>query len=229
MIFERQTELGFGLTWQPGIASDRGGKILASSASDYSLELSNTGSGDYNLFVGGNVGIGTTSPQRALHVTADILSNATINATGDICIEGGNCLSSAGSGNLGGAGAADRAAFWSDANTLSYDGNFTWDDSNKRLGIGTTNPTGRLTIKPSTGGDGIYIEEADSTNPALYAMGYNTGGALRIYNGGSIDTQISGTGDSYLNVLQGNVGIGTTNPQSKLNIIGKIMVNPTTK
>ncbi len=45
------------------------------------------------FFTSGNVGIGTNSPQRLLHVAGDILSNGTINATGDICIEGGNCLS----------------------------------------------------------------------------------------------------------------------------------------
>jgi len=46
------------------------------------------------FFTGGDVGIGTRSPQRELHVNGDILSNSTINATGDICIEGGTCLSS---------------------------------------------------------------------------------------------------------------------------------------
>ncbi len=39
------------------------------------------------------VGIGTTTPQRKLHVAGDILANGTINATTDICIEGGACLS----------------------------------------------------------------------------------------------------------------------------------------
>ncbi len=43
----------------------------------------------YGDLSSGNVGIGTISPQRELHVDGDILSNATINATGDICIEGG--------------------------------------------------------------------------------------------------------------------------------------------
>jgi hypothetical protein len=42
----------------------------------------------------GYVGIGTTSPQTTLHVNGSILANGTINATTDICIEGGNCLSS---------------------------------------------------------------------------------------------------------------------------------------
>ena len=43
--------------------------------------------------MGGKVGIGTSSPQRPLHVAGNILANGTINATTDVCIEGGNCLS----------------------------------------------------------------------------------------------------------------------------------------
>ena len=48
-----------------------------------------------------------------------------------------------------GTGAANKVAYWSDANTLSYNTNFHWDNTNGRLGIGTTNPVGRLVANTS--------------------------------------------------------------------------------
>ena len=57
-----------------------------------------------------------------------------------------------GGGGITGSGAANRAAFWTGASALSYDNNFTWDNTNKRLGIGTTTPTNPLTIIDTTGG-----------------------------------------------------------------------------
>jgi hypothetical protein len=81
----------------------------------------------------GKVGIGTTTPQNELNVIGDLNVTGTIyNADGDAVV--------------GGTGLANRAAFWTDSDTLSYDGNFTWDDTNKRLGIGLTNPGENLQV-----------------------------------------------------------------------------------
>lgn len=49
-------------------------------------------------------------------------------------------------GTVTGTGSANRAAFWTGSSTLSYDGNFTWDNTNKRLGIGTTSPQNKLNV-----------------------------------------------------------------------------------
>ncbi len=59
-----------------------------------------------------------------------------------------SCVS--GGGTITGSGAANRVSFWTGASTLSYDGDFTWDNTNKRLGLGTTSPTSRLHVFGNT-------------------------------------------------------------------------------
>ncbi len=52
-------------------------------------------------------------------------------------------------GNPDGSGAANHVAYWSDADTLTYDnGQFYWDAANNRLGIGTV-PTYNIDISGS--------------------------------------------------------------------------------
>jgi hypothetical protein len=49
-------------------------------------------------------------------------------------------------GAVGGNGTATQVAFWSDSNTLSSNSNLYWDNTNNRLGIGTTSPTAKLHV-----------------------------------------------------------------------------------
>jgi hypothetical protein len=70
----------------------------------------------------GNVGIGTTNPFQALHVNGSILANGTINATTDVCIQGGSniCLS-----NVSAAGGAN----WNN-NYSTFLTHITWANVN---------------------------------------------------------------------------------------------------
>ncbi len=65
------------------------------SAKNFTIYNSSNGAQVYFLIDGtvGNVGIGTPNALQRLHVNGNILSNGTINATTDVCIQGGNCLS----------------------------------------------------------------------------------------------------------------------------------------
>ena len=53
---------------------------------------------------------------------------------------------SGGSGTVTGTGAANKVAFWTDATTLSNNNNFHWDNTNGRLGIGTSTTDSTLTV-----------------------------------------------------------------------------------
>ena len=79
--------------------------------------------------------------------------------------------SAGGSGTVTGTGAATRVAFWSGTTALSSDANLYWDNTNNRLGIGTTAPTSKLSLSGSQGaldltrgtaGDAKFFMSSDS-------------------------------------------------------------------
>ena len=90
--------------------------------------------------------------------------------------------SAAGSG-LDGSGAANKAAFWSDADTLTYDGNFTWDNTNKRLGLGVSDPTtllqlsndGWISAKNAAGDGVVNMFKVNSENQIEVGAALNIG------------------------------------------------------
>ncbi|MBI2451235.1 MAG: prepilin-type N-terminal cleavage/methylation domain-containing protein, partial [Parcubacteria group bacterium] len=120
-----------------------------------------------------------------------------------------------------GAPSSGQVAFFTDSTHLNGDNGLFWDNTNKRLGIGTTSPSSQLEIK------GTSVFKLTGTTPKIF-LSY-TGGSL---NGPTIQTSLEGSDDLYItpansNVpamtiyrTSGNVGIGTTAPSSPLHIRG---------
>jgi len=150
-----------------------------------------------NIVTTGNIGIGTSTPGSALDVKGTIrLSGATSGFVGFapaavagsttytlptsdgtsgqiLKTNGSGVLSwtSVGAGTLTGSGTANQVAFWNGTSSHSGNSNFTWDNTNNRLGIGTSSPGNVVEINSGTGGaSGLRLKQLP-TGAVLFMSG----------------------------------------------------------
>jgi hypothetical protein len=87
-------------------------------------------------------------------------------------------------------------------------------DMNGNIGIGTTSPGYKLSVANE------MIVGAQGGSDYLYLSGGSGYGAkVRLYYANaSLNTELGGNSNTLLNIVTGNVGIGTNNPVTKLNV-----------
>lgn len=178
----------------------------------------------------GRVGINTTDPGEVLEVVGNI------NASGDVCITGGNCLSTSSPWN--GSGTVEL----SDPNDNVSANSLIIDNTNGRVGINIpgSDPEGRLHVYTAA-----VAATAEAAADELILEGFNTGvtilsdntstgtinyGDAQDANVGSIQyahtddsLSITTNGSQQITVDSvGNVGIGVTTPTESLHVTGNI-------
>ena len=104
-------------------------------------------------------------------------------------------------GTVTGSGSSTQVPFWTSSSNISGDNGFIWDNTNKRLGVGTTSPTEKLDVIGGAVASGNGTIRTGITYSSLGLIGTFTNHDLGIITNGSERMRITSGG---------NVLIGTT-------------------
>jgi hypothetical protein len=159
------------------------------------------------------------------------------------------------SGGGGAPGGSNTQVQFNNSGSLAGDSNFIWDSSNKSLVIGSGGsyaipyPVGSASISFGDGHSGLYLDPDGNLNMStpgdLYlgtegSIGGTTIGGGHLTLNSSDYTELNSTGGLYITSdpgganhkfvfdYSGNVGIGTTSPNSKLTVEGVTALKETT-
>jgi len=186
----------------------------------------------------GNVGIGTTGPKLTLDVAGVAGATATsgTSPTGFARFESNGVYTNV--LDIGGASTVSPYGMWlqaTDRADLSVKYPLILNPNGGNVGIGTTSPQGNLHVYSNTDGQFNLGENPYLTTNGQAGMGFErysdgslytafktvSGGKIYFRSGAGAET---GTARTWMTVdpSNGNVGIGTTTPSSKLQVVGDI-------
>jgi len=158
-----------------------------------SLIWKNAGSDLFTILEGGDVGIGTGSPTKALTVEGDISASGAISTESHITA----------SGNI--SGSATSTGSFGSVHTVGV-------HTAGKVGIGTTSPNYPLAVED--GDPQIYFNATDY-GPTRYMLFRPSTGEINTYNS-RMSLNGSATTDIAMVVGGGNVGIGIESPTSRI-------------
>lgn len=174
------------------------------SAPDGTNEVLSVNSGS-----NGRVGIWVANPTQTLHVDGNIR----VNDAADLIFS--NKLWNVTAGDLEINNSTDNAIILGtnsiERMRISSGGN---------VGIGTDNPSEKMSV--SAGNIGLDNGYSLAWESSAWTMNVDTTNGFRFYTDGILRNQFDDNGNNYFGINSGNVGIGTTGPQYKLDVNGAL-------
>jgi hypothetical protein len=165
----------------------------------------------------GNVGVGTSNPLDKLHVANHIRIGEDITyptVYGEIKHDGSN---------NGLVFNSQAGGSWADMHFQTNGTTKMFIESGGSVGIGTTTPSGRFTVKSSGYTDGMKVIADDDDRIFRIRQMSGGGGGIYAFDGSDNATiLLNGEGNCWF--MSGNVGIGTTSPTSKLDVRGNVTI-----
>lgn len=152
------------------------------------------------------------------------LSGSTLSATGGSA------------GTVTGSGSNSQVSFWTSSSNISGTSNFVWDNSNARLGIGTTSPQSRLNTFLSADLASIQIRAETDTSAVVSYTGLGAS-VLEYYRNAAtgvdftIQTKISAAGGGGNIVFSPNSNSADLTPVERMRLLktGQLLINGTSE
>ena len=169
----------------------------------------------------GNVGIGTTSPTKQLHLkrtTGDVrgimVETSVATSYAEVQVKAAREFRI----GTGGSSTTPNGQFYvydATAGAHRFDINAAGN-----VGIGTISPAKKLVVKSTGADDGIVVlrNATSGVIASVIETGSGDGALILANNSAATSVLLRGSGNNYIN--SGNVGIGTTSPIDKLAVNG---------